>query len=142
MTQANENLTPEQIAAAAAEKAAAPKLTYAEKRAKRVAFLYARIVSDTAEYNNLSNEINNADALKNLVVGDKITIKQGRKFADKDTTRIVEASILGVSVQEDGSTLYKVTFGEGFDADVAVVNAGAILSVIPKAVEGEVEAAA
>ena len=140
MSESNANLTPEQIAAAA-EKAAAPKLTRAEKVAKRVKFLYDRIVSDTAEYNDLTNEIKNADALKNLAVGDKVTIKQGRKFADKDTTRIVEASILGVSVQEDGSTLYKVTFGEGFAADVAVISAGAIISVIPRAVEGEVEAA-
>lgn len=119
--QAQENTNPEQ--------AAAPKLTYAEKRAKRHAFLYARIMADTAEYNNLTNEINNAEALKNLGIGSVITIKQGRKFADKDTTRIVKATVIGKQDQEDGSTLYKVSYGEGFDADVAVINAGAILSV-------------
>lgn len=126
MSENTQNQNTEQTAA---EKTAAPKLTRAEKIAKRVKFLFERITADTAEYNDLSNEINNAEALKNLAIGDVVQIKQGRKFADKDTTRIVEATIIGSQVQEDGSTLYKVSFGEGFNADVAVIGAGAIVSV-------------
>lgn len=118
--------------------AAAPKLTYAEKIAKRAKFLYDRIVADTAEYNGLKNEIDNAEALKNLAPGSVITIKLGRKFADRDTTRFEEATILGMSVNDEGATLYKVSHGEGFNMEVAVVAAGAIISV--KKDEAEVAA--
>lgn len=116
----------------------APKLTYAEKIAKRAKFLYDRIVADTAEYNGLKNEIDNAEALKNLAPGSVITIKLGRKFADRDTTRFEEATILGMSVNDEGATLYKVSYGEGFNMEVAVVAAGAIVSV--NVVEAEVAA--
>lgn len=127
----NDNQAQDPTTAPAADVPAAPKLTRAEKNAKRVKFLFERITADTTEYNELQNEINNADKLNSLTVGSKITIKQGRKFADKDTTRIVEATIMGKADQEDGSVLYKVGFGEGFNADVAVIGAGAIVTILP-----------
>jgi len=110
---------------------AAPKLTRTEKLLKRIELLKTRIESDTKEYQEIANELNNADALKNLAIGSKVTIKLGRKFADKDTTRIVEGTIIGIRAEdEDGGVQYKVTHGVGFDADIAVVGAGGIQSVI------------
>ena len=119
----------------AAEAAPAPKLTRAEKITKRAEFLKARIESDTKEYTEIVNELNNAAALASLEIGSVIQIKLGRKFADKDTTRIVEATIIGVRVEEDGGTQYKVSHGVGFEADVAVVSAGQIVAVGPVAAE-------
>lgn len=116
--------------AAAAPVVAKPKLSYMEKITARAQMLAARITTDTEEYNQIVAQINNVEALKNLNTGSKVTFKAGRKFADRDTTRIVEAVIVGAAAQEDGSMLYKVSFGEGFDAEVAVINAGQILTVV------------
>lgn len=113
-------------------KAEAPKLTRAEKLAKRAEFLRDRIESDKIEYNGIANELNNAAALAALKEGDAIQLKLGRKFADKDTTRIVDATIIGSRTEEDGSKQFKVQYGSGFDADVAVVGAGQII-LIPAA---------
>lgn len=119
-----------ETSAAAQATPIAPKLTRAEKNLKRAEFLKNRIESDTQEYTDLVNEINSAEALKNVDVGSVVQIKLGRKFADKDTTRIVQATVIGVRVEDDGGKQYKVTHGEGFDAEVAVVTAGTIVSVV------------
>ena len=107
-----------------------PKLTHAEKILARATFLTGRIESDTIEYGNLVTEINSAEALKNVDVGSVIQIKLGRKFADKDTTRVVQANVIGVRVEDDGAKQYKVQHGEGFDAEVAVVTAASIVGVV------------
>ena len=110
------------------------KLTRTEKLLKRAELLKKRIEDDTAEYGDIANEINSAEAMKSLSIGSVVTIKLGRKFADRDTTRFVEATIVGIRDDEDNGVQYKVTYGTGFEADIAVVGAGAITAV--KAAEG------
>ena len=132
----NEN-TQDQASAAAANALpgaeAKPKLTHAEKLVKRATMLKTRIEADTAEYTEIVNEINAAEAMKNLAVGSVIQVKMGRKFADKDTTRIVEATIMGVQDHEDGGRLFKIMYGEGFDAEVASITPGSVVAVGPVA---------
>jgi hypothetical protein len=49
--------------------------------------------------------------------------------------------VIGVKEEEDGTKLYKVTYGSGFDADVTVVKAGK-LSLTAPVVEQAAEAVA
>ena len=112
----------------------AVKLTRAEKLAARQAFLYNRIQADTAEYHSVTSEINNAAALASVTIGSVVQIKLGRKFADKDTTRIVEATVVAAR-EVEGDVQYKVSYGEGFDAETAVIEPGKIVGFGPIAVE-------
>lgn len=129
--------------AAAAEAAApAPKLSRAEKQANRLEVLRKRIEADTQEYNEIANELNNAAALANLKAGDVVQVKLGRKFADKDTTRVVVATIVAIRDVEGEAIQYKVSYGEGFNAELAVIEAGKIVAVGYPTTEPEVVGAA
>lgn len=113
-----------------AETTAAPKLSRAQKLTARATLLAERISKDTAEYNEVVNEINSAEALKTVAEGSVVQVKLGRRFsAEKDTTRIVEAVVVGVRTDEEGTTQFKVQYGSGFEAEQAVVNAGQIVGV-------------
>ncbi len=103
-----------------------PVQTREEKLRAKYDFLVARIIKDQEAVNEIAAELNNAAALAAVDVGSVVTVKLGRKFADKDTTRFEQATVVGVKVEEDGTKLYKVQYGTGFDADVAVVGASAI----------------
>lgn len=116
------------------------KLTREEKLRAKYNTLVARIQKDTESAQELAQEINNIAALAAITVGSAVTIKLGRKFADKDTTRFEQGVVVGVKEEEDGSKLYKVSYGVGFDADIAVVTGGS-LSIPVQAVEGEVPSA-
>lgn len=106
-----------------------PKQTRAEKLTARAEVLRKRIESDTAAFNAIVAELESAARLANLSIGAAVRIKLGRKFADKDTTRIVDAVVVGVKEEEDGAKQYKVQHGSGFDAEIAVVTAAQIVSV-------------
>lgn len=106
----------------------AVKLTREQKLASKLEVLRKRIEKDTADYNELAAELNNIAALAAIGVGSAVVVKLGRKFADKDTTRYENGVVIGVKEEEDGSKLYKVSYGVGFDADIAVVT-GAALSL-------------
>lgn len=106
----------------------AVKLTREQKLAAKLETLRKRIEKDTADYNELAAELNNIAALAAIGVGSAVVVKLGRKFADKDTTRFENGVVIGVKEEEDGSKLYKVSYGVGFDADIAVVT-GAALSL-------------
>ena len=125
-----ENQNIEAVVEVAVVAEAKPTLSPAEKLQARAAVLAARITKDTEEYNGIANQLNNAAALASLEVGSVVTFKMGRKFADKDTTRVVEAKIIAAATKEDGSTLYKVAYGEGFDAEVAVITVAQIITVL------------
>lgn len=112
----------------------APKSSRAEKLVARATMLAARIAKDTEDYNNIKLEIDGAERLKNVGQGSLVKVKLGRKFADKDTTRIVVSTVVGVKEDEEGAKQYKVAYGSGFDADIAVVTASQIVEV---AVEGK-----
>lgn len=104
----------------------ATPLTYAQKLAKRVTDLHAKIVKDTETYNALNAELAGIAAIENLQAGAAVTVKTGRKFADKDTTQIRDGVVLGVKVDDSGKRSFKVQVGAGFEADVVVVDSSAI----------------
>ena len=109
------------------------KLTREEKLVAKLNQLAARINADTEKYNEVKAELDNIAALAAIGQGSEVVVKLGRKFADKDTTRYVNGVVIGVKEEDDGSKLYKVSYGKGFDADIAVVT-GAALS-LPVATE-------
>jgi hypothetical protein len=129
MTQVIENTT----VAAATDAPAAPKLTRAEKQSKRLEVLRTRIEADTAEYHEIANELQNAAKFDSIVEGDIVQIKLGRKFADKDTTRIVAGVVSAIRTVEGESTQYKLQIGAGFAAELVVVEAGKIVGFGPVA---------
>lgn len=102
------------------------KLTREEKLQAKYNSLIARINSDTEKANEIAAELNSIAALASVGVGSAVIVKLGRKFADKDTTRFVPGVVIGVKEDEDGAKLFKVQYGYGFDADIAVVGAAAI----------------
>lgn len=118
--------------------AEAVKLTREQKLVAKLNTIAARINKDTEAYNAAKAELDSIAALAAVGAGSKVQVKLGRKFADKDTTRVVDAVVLAVKEDEDGSKQYKVQYGEGFDAEIAVVTAAAIS--IPAAAEGVVSA--
>lgn len=115
----------------------APKLTREEKLTAKLNALAARINADTEKYNDLKAELDSIAALAAITVGSAVVVKLGRKFADKDTTRFENAVVVGVKEDEDGSKLYKVQYGEGFDAEIATVTGAALSLPVP---EGEAAA--
>lgn len=112
------------------------KLSREEKLRAKYNLLAARIQKDTETAQELAQEINNIAALAAVGVGSSVTVKIGRKFADRDTTRYVAGVVLGVQENEEGSKQYKVQYGEGFDADITVVT-GAALSLPVEAAQAE-----
>lgn len=114
------------------------KLTREQKIAAKLDVLKKRIEKDTADFNELAAELNNIAALAAIGEGSAVVVKLGRKFADKDTTRYVNGVVIGVKEEEDGSKLYKVSHGVGFEADIAVVTGAALyLPVAEPVAEGQ-----
>lgn len=112
-----------------------PKLTRAEKLHAKLESLRNRINADTEKFNEIAAELNNIAALAAIGVGSVVVVKLGRKFSEeKDTTRFVTATVTGVKEDEDGAKQYKVMYGEGFDAEIAVVSGGQ-LSLPPAVAE-------
>ena len=103
----------------AAETTAAPevKLTRREKLLAQYNTAYAKLDELAAKLQELTAEINSIDALAAVTVGSMVVVTVGRG----DEAREVEANVIGVREEEDGSKTYKVTYGSGFDADIAVV---------------------
>lgn len=111
------------------EVVAAPKLTRTEKLVKKAEMLKARIEKDSAEYNEVVGELESINRLANLAAGQSVKVRLGRKFADKDTTRIVDALVVAVREGDDGEKQYKVQHGTGFDAEITVVGGAAIVEI-------------
>lgn len=127
MSETQTNATPETVK---------PKLTRTEKLTQRAELLHKRITTDTNEYNEILAELAGAARLANLAAGDSVQVKLGRA----ETSRTVNAIVVGVKEDEDGAKKYKVQYGSGFDADIAVVGAAQIIltdTVDPVAVEGD-----
>lgn len=110
------------------------KLTREEKLRAKYNALVARINADTEKAQEVAAELNSIAALAAIGVGSAVVVKLGRKFADKDTTRFENGTVIGVKEEEDGSKLFKVQYGTGFDADVVVVTGGSLsLPVVEEA---------
>lgn len=96
---------------------------------EKIEALEKRIADDTEKLAELIAERDNADRLSGVVSGTHVTIKLGRKFKDKDTTRVVPGVVVAVKEDDDGDKLLKVQIGDGFDAEYVVVGLGAIQTV-------------
>ena len=75
---------------------------------------HAELANKLAE---LAAELNSIDALAAVGVGDSVVISVGKG----EDAREVLAVVIGVKEEEDGGKVYKVQYGSGFDADIAVV---------------------
>ena len=116
----------------AAETTAAPevKLTRRDKLLAQYNTAFAKHADLAAKLQELAAEINSIDALSAVTVGSVVVVTVGRGEEAKE----VEASVIGVREEEDGSKTYKVTYGSGFDADIAVVKGNKLkLPVVPAA---------
>lgn len=98
--------------------------------AERIEALEKRIEADTAKLDELTFERDNAERLASVGNGSVVAVKLGRKFKDKDTTRVVQGVVIATKEEDDGSKLLKVQVGEGFDVEFVTVGLGAVESVI------------
>lgn len=65
-------------------------------------------------------EVRGIDDADKLVEGAAVFVTLGKG----ETLREVPGTIIATRAEEDGSRTFKVSYGAGFDADVAVVKAG------------------
>lgn len=96
---------------------------------EKIEALEKRITDDREKLAELIAERDNAGRLSGVVAGTHVTIKLGRKFKDKDTTRVVPGVVVAVKEDDDGDKLLRVQIGDGFDAEYVVVGLGAIQTV-------------
>lgn len=99
-----------------------PKLTAREKLLAKYNKLSEKAAALTAEVNEIVASINAIDALASIAEGTPVIVSIGKG----ETARDVEGVVIGVKEEDDGSKVYKVQYGTGFDADIAVVKAGRI----------------
>ena len=121
----------------AAETTNAPevKLTRREKLMAQYNSALTKHSELAAKMAELVEEINSIDALAAVDVGHTVIISVGKG----DEAKEVEASVIGVREEEDGSKTYKVTYGSGFDADIAVVKGSKLKLPVAVAAEGNAE---
>ena len=97
---------------------------------EKIEALEQRIEADLVKLEELRAERDNSERLAGVGAGTHVHIKMGRKFKDKDTTRIVSGVVVAVKEDEDtGDKLLKVQVGDGFDAEYVVVGLGAVQHV-------------
>jgi len=125
MTDAIQNNSPETVAVSE------PKLTQREKLMLKYTKLADKAAALTTEINAVVNEISEIDKLDSITVGTQVIVSIGKGEAASE----VVAVVVGVKDDEDGSKVYKVQYGTGFDADIAVVKQGKIKvpNVVPAA---------
>lgn len=135
MAELNNTTSVETNATAAAPEATKVVLTREEKLRAEYEKLTVRIKADTEKADGIVAELQEIAALAAVDVNSVVVVTVGKGDAAKE----VEATVIGVRIEEDGSKTYKVTYGSGFDADVAVVKGNKIK--LPQAAPAEVEAA-
>ena len=126
------NAVAQESAVSAAEAVAAvteTKVRVKKTLPEKIEALEKRIADDSEKLAELIAERDNADRLSGVVAGTHVSIKLGRKFKDKDTTRVVPGVVVAVKEDDDGDKLLKVQIGDGFDAEYVVVGLGAIQTV-------------
>lgn len=131
MAELNNTTSVETNATAAAPEATKVVLTREEKLRAEYEKLATRIKADTEKANGIVAELQEIAALAAVDVDSVVVVTVGKG----DTAREVEATVIGVRVEDDGSKTYKVTYGSGFDADVAVVKGNKIK--LPQAAPAE-----
>ena len=130
MSELNTNTATETTAAAEGV-----KLTRREKLLAQYNTAFAKHAELAAKLQELAAEINSIDALAAVTVGSVVVVTVGRG----DEAKEVEASVIGVREEEDGSKTYKVTYGSGFDADIAVVKGNKLKLPVAVAAEASAE---
>lgn len=130
MSELNTNTATETTAAAEGV-----KLTRREKLLAQYNTAFAKHAELAAKLQELAAEINSIDALAAVTVGSVVVVTVGRG----DEAKEVEASVIGVREEEDGSKTYKVTYGSGFDADIAVVKGNKLKLPVAAAAEASAE---
>lgn len=127
----NTAVNTEALAAAAAVATAAPKvkLTRLEKLEQTYAKAIEAITNNTVIANEAAAEINAIRALENVAEGSDVVITVGKG----ESAKVVEGKVIGVKVEEDGTKLYKVAFGQGFDADHIAGTAAKLKLALPAA---------
>lgn len=111
------------------------KLTRREKLVAQYNTVLTKHTELAAKLAELVEEINSIDALAAVDVGHTVIISVGKG----DEAKEVEASVIGVREEEDGSKTYKVTYGSGFDADIAVVKGNKLKLPVAVAAEAAAE---
>lgn len=99
-------------------------MTKIEKLTARVALLTKRISDDTAELPKVQAELAAQEQIANVKEGSVIVVKQGRA----DTVREVEA-VVKATRDGEGVRQFKVEIGEGFDAEIVVVQDYQVIEV-------------
>lgn len=117
MSEVNTNTTETTNTEAVAEQKV--KLPLRERLAQKYAAKFDRYKDLEAELIELASEIEAIDTLAAVDVGSVVNITIGKG----DTAKVVTGTVIGVREDEDGTKSYKVTYGSGFDADIAVVKA-------------------
>lgn len=84
--------------------------------------LQARIAKKEELLSALTTEAENEESIANLAAGDAITFAFGRA-----ATRRVQSGVVRAVQRTDGNVLLKVETGEGFDAQLVLIDAGAVL---------------
>lgn len=110
------------------------KLSRREKLLAKYNTLFAKRSDIDAELGELVAEINSIDKLASVDAGSVVYITVGKGEDAKE----VEALVVAVKVEADGSKQYKVTYGTGFDTDVTVVT-GKRLRLEPTQAEAPAE---
>ena len=102
--------------------AAAPevKKPLRQRLSEKYAALYEKYEKIATELQELAQEIGAIDALASIGEGSAVVVAIGKG----ETARSVNGVVLAVREEEDGTKLYKVQYGTGFDADITVVKAG------------------
>ena len=111
------------------------KLTRREKLLAQYNTAFTKHAELAAKLQELAAEINSIDALAAVTVGSTVVVTVGRG----DDAKEVEASVIGVREEDDGSKTYKVTYGSGFDADIAVVKGNKLKLPVAVAAEASAE---
>lgn len=113
------------VVGGAEQAAPAAPLTRAEKYAKTIATLEARIAADTAKLAEVKLEAETATKLSGVTTNSVIVAKLGRA----ESTREVLARVVGVKEEDSGARKFKILFGEGIDTDTVIIQESQIVSV-------------
>lgn len=105
------------------------KLTAREKLVEKYNKLALKASDIAVEITAVVNAIKEIDALNSITEGTEVVFITGK---GDDVTETI-GSVIGVKEDADGSKVYKVQYGSGFDADIAVVKSNRIKLSVPAA---------
>lgn len=95
----------------------APKLSRRETLLAKYNSLFAKRAEIDKKLGEIVGEVNAIDKLGSLAAGSVVEFTVGR---GEEATSVV-GTVVAIRANEDGTKDFKVTYGTGFDANVAVV---------------------